>query len=470
MTKRDIVVIGGGPAGYVAAIRAAQLGAKVTIVEEAKFGGTCINAGCIPTKFFLHAAEIYHSIQTGNDYGINNTGTSIDLAKMQYRKKITISILVAGIEGLLKGNSIEIVKGRGVLRSPKHVEVDMGSDGKQIFDTEKIFIATGSKSIRPNIPGVENSNIVNAESLLDATEFPKSLVIIGGGGVGVEIGTILAKLGNKVTIVEMMPHIIPLQDEEIASVLTETLKADGVQIYCNSRVTGIESNKQGKRVLFSTDGATKYLEADSVSIAIGRRPNTEGIGLTECGVVTDKGKIKVNERMQTNVPGIYAIGDVTGKLMLAHVGFMQGKVAAESALGGKSVMDYRAVPQCIFTMPEIACVGLTEKEATEQGYRIQVGKFPFSANAMAAILGEVRGMVKVITERQYGQILGVHIIGPRATTLIPEATLAIQGEMTPEEIAATIHPHPTLSESIWEAAMGVKGESIHSHTRQKKAA
>ncbi len=371
---------------------------------------------------------------------------------------------------MLKGNSIEIVKGRGVLRSPKHVEVDMGRDGKQVLETEKIFIATGSKSIRPNIPGVENPDIVNAESLLDATKFPESLVIIGGGVIGVEIGTILAKLGSKVTIVEMMPHIIPLQDEELASVLTETLKADGVQIYCNSRVTGIESNKQGKRVLLSTDGATKYLEADSVSIAIGRRPNTEGIGLTECGVVTDKGKIKVNERMQTNVPGIYAIGDVTGKLMLAHVGFMQGKVAAENALGGKSVMDYRAVPQCIFTMPEIACVGLTEKEATGKGYSIKVGRFPFSANAMAGILGEVRGMVKMVTETKYNQILGVHIIGPRATTLISEATLAIQGEMTPEEIVNTIHPHPTLSESIWEAAMDVTGESIHSHTRHKKVA
>jgi len=290
---------------------------------------------------------------------------------------------------------------------------------------------------------------------------PKSLVMIGGGVVGVEMATILAKLGCKVSIVEMMPHLLPAQDAEVASILEDALREDGVDIYCGAEVSRIEDIEGGKLVVLSQGRVEQKLEAEAVAVSVGQKPNIEGLGLNECGVVTDKGRIQANERMQTSVPDIYAAGDVVGGIMLAYVGFAEGKVAAENAMGRTSIVDYQAVPQCIFTSPELASVGLTEEEAVAQGYQIRIGRFPFSANGMAAILGERRGMVKIITEQKYSRILGVHVIGPWATSLIAEATLAMKLELTPQEIIATMHAHPTLSEALREAALDVTGETIH---------
>jgi len=291
--------------------------------------------------------------------------------------------------------------------------------------------------------------------------------MIGGGVVGVEMATILAKLGCKVSIVEMMPHILPAQDAELASILSDALKKDGVEIYCGTRVSRIEDVKGGKLAILSEGEEEQKLEAEAVAVSVGQKPNVEGLGLDECGVVIDKGRVQANERMETNVPNIYAAGDIIGGMMLAYVSYAEGKVAAENAMGRDSEIDYQAIPQCIFTLPEMASVGLTEEEAIAQGYEIRIGRFPFLGNSMATILGERRGLVKIITEQKYGQILGVHIIGPRATSLIPEAALAIKLEVTPKEIVATMHAHPTLSEAVWEAALDVTGETIHFPSRNK---
>ena len=468
MEKRDVVVIGGGPAGYVAAIRASQLGGKVTLVEEKKLGGTCLNTGCIPTKFLLHSVEVYQSIKTAGQYGITAAKVSFDLAKMQAGKDRVISTLVSGVKSLLQGNKVEVINGRAKLTSPKEVAVDSGQGKKQVIQAGKVIIATGSRPIVLPVPGGDSPDIMNTESLLNLSSLPESLVMIGGGVVGVEMATILAKLGCKVSIVEMMSHILPAQDAELASILSQALKEDGVEIYCGEPVSRIDDTKGGK-IVVSPDGkkAEKKLKAAAVAVSVGQQPNIEGLGLDKCGVATDKGRIQTNERMETSVPDIYAAGDVVGGMMLAYVSFAEGKVAAENAMGRDSQIDYQAVPQCIFTLPEVASVGLTEEEAAAQGHEVRIGRFPFTASGMAAILGEQRGLVKIISDQEYGQILGVHIIGPRATSLIPEAALAMKLEVTPQEIVATMHAHPTLSEAVWEAALDVTGETIHFLSRNR---
>jgi dihydrolipoamide dehydrogenase len=467
MEKRDVVIVGGGPAGYVAAIRAAQLGGGVTLVEEAKLGGTCLNRGCIPTKFMLCSVETYQLIKTAERYGINVSGASLDLTKMQAGKNRIISALTSGVGGLLSGNKVEVVSGRAKLTSSGQIEVDSGQGRRQTLTADKIILATGAKPIVLPIPGADSPDIMSIESMLEVKELPKSLVIIGGGVVGVEMATIFAKLGSQVSLVEMMPHCLPAQDDEIALVLEGVLRDDGIQVCCSARVSRIEDIDDGKAVVFSGGEVGQRIEAEAVAISVGYRPNIEGLGLKECGVAVEKGAVRVNERMETSLPNIYAAGDVVGGMMLAYIAIAEGIVAAENARGLKTRMDYNAVPQCIFTLPEVASVGLSEQEATAQGYEIQIGRFPFMANGMAAIVGEQRGLVKVVTEPKYGQILGVHIIGPQATCLIAEAAMAIKQEGTIDDILATIHAHPSLSEAIWEAAAGVKGKAIHILPRRR---
>ncbi len=466
MEKRGIIVIGGGPAGYMAAIRASQLGGKVTLVEEKNLGGICVNRGCIPTKFLLHTVDIYQSIKDAGQYGISVAGVNLDLSKVQVGKNKVISTLVSGVEGLLRGNNVEVISGRAKLTQPKQVEIDSGQ-GKKTIQAEKVIIATGSKPIVLPIPGADSPDIMNTEDMLNLDRLPKSLVMVGGGVIGVEMATILAKLGCKVSVVEMMPHILPAQDAELVAILDGALREDGVEIYCGAQVTRIEDTKGGKLVTFSdSNKVEKKLEAEAAAVCVGYRPNIEGLGLDGCSIAVERGRIQVNERMQTSVPDIYAAGDVVGGMMLAYVSFAEGRIAAENAMGKDTKIDYQAVPQCIFTLPEVASVGLTEEEAVAKGYQLRIGRFPFVGSGMAKILGEQRGLVKIITDQDYGQILGVHIVGPRATSLIPEAALAMKLEATAQDITATMHAHPTLSEAVWEAALDVTGEAIHFHSRR----
>jgi dihydrolipoamide dehydrogenase len=469
MEERDLVIIGGGPAGYVAAIRAAQLGGKVTLIEMDALGGTCLNRGCVPSKALLHSAELYQSMKNAEQYGINTKDVSIDLAKMQSRKSRIISTHVSGVESLLKGNKVEVIKGRARLEPYMKVEIDTGQGQKQTIKAKKLIMATGGKPIKLPIPGTDSpSGVINAENILDLKRIPKSLLIIGGGVIGVEMATILAKLGCQVTIVEMLPHILPLEDAELTSVLGRALKEDGVQLYEGSKVSRIEDSEGGKTATVTTGDVEKKLQAEVVAIAVGYCPNVDNLGLNEAGVKVSKGGIQVNEHMQTSVPGIFAAGDAIGCIMLAYVAMEEGIVAAENTLGKNSAIDYQAVPKCTFTLPELASVGLTEAEAVAQGHQIKVGRFPFSANSMATILGERRGLVKIVTEAKYGQILGIHIIGPHATELIAEATLAMKMEATPQDIIATIHAHPTLSEALREAALDVAGETIHFLSKNRR--
>jgi len=468
LEERDLVIIGGGPAGYVAAIRAAQLGGKVTLIEYDALGGTCLNRGCVPSKTLLHSVELYQQMKDAEQYGLKATGVSADLAKMMARKKTVISTHVSGVQSLLNANKVEVIKGRAKLASPSQVEIAAEQGQKQTIRVKKVILATGAKPITLPISGADSpSGIINAESILKLDSIPKSMVVIGGGVIGVEMATILAKLECKVSVVEMLPHILPLEDAELTSILAQALKDDGIELYEGAKVSQIEDAEGGKSVTISAGETEKKLAAEVVAIAVGYRPNVEDIGLEETGVAVSKGGIQVNEHMETSVPNIYAAGDATGGIMLAYVAMEEGIIAAENALGRDATMNYQAVPKCTFSLPELASVGLTEEEATAQGHQVQVGRFPFAANSMATILGERRGLVKIISEPKYGQILGVHIIGPRATELIAEATLAMKLDITPQEIVATIHSHPSLSEALREAALDVTGETIHYPSRNR---
>ena len=468
MEEREIVVIGGGPGGYVAAIRAAQLGGKVTLIEKDALGGTCLNRGCIPSKALLHSVEILRSVKEAGQYGIDVSGVSVDLARMMARKNRVVSQLVSGVGGLLAGNKVEVIKGTAKLKAGKQIEVTDAQGQKRTLQAQKIIIAAGAKAIKLPIPGADSpTGIIPAESILNISAVPKSLLMIGGGVVGLEMTTILTRLGCKVTVVEMLPHVLPAEDEELTSIITKSLQDDGVAVYTGAKVTKIEDAPGGKLVTVAARDGEKKIEAEIVAIAVGYRPDTADLGLEEAGIAAVKGAIQANQRMETNVPGIYAVGDCIGKIMLAYIAMAEGEVAADNAMGKDTCMDYNVVPRCVFLMPELAAVGLTEADAASNGFKVKVGKFPFAANGMAAILGERRGLVKIVTEEKTGQILGVHIVGPRATDLIAEATLAMKLELTAKEIIATTHSHPSLCEAVREAALDISGEMIHFISRKK---
>ena len=462
MENRELVIIGGGPAGYVAALRAAQLGGRATVVEMDAFGGTCLNRGCVPSKTLLHSAELYQTMMKSEQFGIVAKDVSADLAKMQARKNTVIKTHVSGVESLLKGNKVEIIRGRARLLPSLQVEIEGGDSQKRSIQASKIILATGSKPISLPIPGADSpSGIMSAEKILNLEKIPESIVIIGGGVIGVEMATILAKLGCQVSVVEMLPHILPLEDAEMTSILAKALKDEGIHLYEGTRVSRIEDSAGGKTAVISDGKTEQKLEAEAVAIAVGYQPNTDGLGLEQAGITLNKGAVQVNERLETGVPGIYAAGDATGGIMLAYVAMEEGSFAAENALGRDAAIDYNVVPRFTHSLLELASVGLTEEEAKSQGYEVKTGRFPFSANSVATILGERRGLVKIITESKYGQILGIHILGPRATELIAEATLAMKMEATVPDIVATLHAHPSLSEAMHEAALDVTGETIH---------
>ena len=468
MVEKDIVIIGGGPGGYVAAIRAAQLGGKVTLIEKEELGGTCLNWGCIPTKALLRGVEILDLVEAGKDYGILAGPVTVDFAKLMARKDRAVKTLVGGVSGLMKANGIEVIKGTGKLISPQKVEVVNTKQEKEIYQARKIILATGSVSAEIPIPGAKLPGVIDSNGALTLKQIPESLVIIGAGPIGLEFGTVYAALGAKVTVLEMLPQILPSEDPEIAAALEKTLRRFKIQTLTEIKVQKIVEGPEGKlQVTAATGGEEKIFTAQYVLMAVGRKPNMEGLGLEEAGVRFSKKRIEVNDRMETNIPGVYAIGDVTGKWLLAHFASAQGEVAAKNALGQEAHLDERVVPRCVYTLPEVASVGLTEQKAREEGYEIKIGRFPFSANGKATILGERNGLVKIVADKKYDEILGVHIFGPHATDLIGEAVVAMRLEGTASDIGHAIHPHPTLTEALMEAAFDVEGTAVHIPPRKK---
>ncbi|MBI3164310.1 MAG: dihydrolipoyl dehydrogenase [Anaerolineales bacterium] len=460
----DVVVIGAGPAGYVAAIRAAQLKQKVAIVDKQWMGGVCLNVGCIPSKSLLKNAEVAHTLrERGKDFGFTFDNLKLDYGVAVKRSRQNSDRLTKGVGFLMKKNNIAVFMGEAKFKAKDSVNVT-DKDGKVTELKAKNFIvATGASAMVPPVWKVDGEKVVTYWEAILQDKLPKSVVVIGSGAIGVEFSTIWNAYGVDVTIVEMLPRIVPLEDEEVSKELEKEYKKRGIKILTGHKVESVEAAKTGVKVKVSAEGKETVLEADQALVAIGFRPNSKGLGLEEVGVkVSERGFVEVDEKMQTNVPGIWAVGDVTGKLMLAHVGSAMGIVAAEHIGGHETVtLDYEMMPRATYSYPQVASFGLTEAQAKEKGYTIKVGRFPFQANGKALGLGDYAGFVKIVTDEKYGEILGAHMIGPEVTELLPELTLARMMELTPHEIARNVHAHPTLSEAIMEAAHGASGTPIH---------
>ncbi len=462
----DLAIIGSGPGGYVAAIRAGQLGLKTALIErDDKFGGTCLHVGCIPTKALLLNAEVYDYFKNAKDYGIECKGFSFDWAAVQARKAQVVKKLAKGIEFLLKKNHVETLQGYGRLSGPGRIRVKDAKGQEREISASKIILATGSEA--KMLPGLEADGkaILTNKEILELKEVPKSMVIIGGGAVGVEFASIFHRFGSKVTVLEMLPRAVPLEDEEISGELEKCFRKQGIAVQTQARVQKVSKTTKGVTVDFAgADGKPQMLEAETCLVAVGRAPNTQGLGIEKTRARLERGFIKVNPFMQTDEPGLYAIGDiVAGSPQLAHVASMEG-LAAVAHAGGKAVepINYQQVPNCTYCDPEISSVGLTERQAREAGHKVRLGKFPFSANSKAGILGAREGLVKIVSDERYGEILGVHILGPRATEMIAEAVVAMRLEGTVSDLSHTIHAHPTLAEALLEAAhAAADGQAIH---------
>ena len=461
MENKDLIIIGGGPAGYVAAIRTRQLGGSVTLIEEDTVGGVCLNRGCIPMRALVRGVEFLEMPRKARDYGVTLGAAEVDFAKMIARKDTVVRTVTGGVKLLLEGNGAEVIPGKGRLTSPSEVEVVSSDGSTSRITARKVLIATGARAKRPAVPG--GDGVLTTDQAMELTEIPRSLLIIGGGTIGLTFANIFAKLGAEVTIAEKSARVLPEVDEEIVSILARDLRKQKIQILTEASITEIRDAEEGeKSVVVTVGGEEKTLTVQYVLAADEREANLEGIGLDVAGISISDGAIEVNRRMETNVAGVLAAGDIIGEPRLAHVAFSEGRVAAENAMGKSSEMDYLAVPRCINTFTEIASVGLTEEEAVSKGYQIRIGRFPMAAVGMATILAERGGAVKIISEAEYGQVLGIHIIGPHASDLIAEATLAMKLEATPKDISTTIHTHPTISEAMMEAALDVTGEALHS--------
>ena len=456
MSQRfDVVVIGGGPGGSTAAIRAAELQAKVALVERDQIGGTCLNVGCIPTKALIGSAEAYRLALQGAELGLGIPQVSFDLGRALERKQAIVEKLKGDIEDSLSFRRVQILRGEATLLQPDRIQVQTGQQ-TQLIEAGRIILATGSEAGRPPLDGRDLPGVITSTEALSLERVPSSMVIIGAGAIGIEIACLYNALGTDVTVIEVLPSILPTVDEEIGRYLRALLRRAGVRIYSGTRVQEIGYADSGqKRIVMESAAGVREVEADLVLLATGRRPYTAGLNLGGLGVEMARGAVVVDERLKTSAEGIYAVGDVTGRLMLAHVASAQGRAAAENALGHMTPFDYRSVPNCIFCRPEIATVGLTEVEAREAGFSISLGKANFMANGRAMALGESSGLVKLVCETESNRLLGAHIIGPRATDLIGEAALAIHMQATAQDLVRTIHAHPTLSEAIMEAAQKV---------------
>jgi len=458
MSKR-LIIVGGGPGGYVAAIRAAQLGAEVHLVESDRLGGTCLNVGCIPTKAILHTAELYEAVKNGAGIGLLADNIRIDWPAVMKRKQQVVRRLIGGVDGLLKANNVTVHKGKAVLRDAHTVEVTGATTEKVSGDA--IILATGSEPVKLNFPGADLPGVIDSTAALALDKIPTSIVIIGGGVIGVEFAAMFSAFGTMVTVVEMLPEILPPIDVEIAVQVRQELTKHGVKFLTGARLTEVAQQNNGLSAQVIIDGNTQNILGEVVLVAVGRRPCSTGIGLETVGIATERGKIKVDGHFMTNVPGIYAVGDCNGVLMLAHAASAQGAAAVEHALGHEAYYAANTVPSCIYTSPEVGGVGLTEEQVKAKGLAYNVGRFPLAGNGKAMIECGGTGMVKIIAGAKYGEILGVHIFGPRATDMIAEAALAIRLEATVDELISTIHAHPKVSEAVGEAAMAVTGNAIH---------
>lgn len=455
MKKYDLGIIGGGPGGYVAAIRAAQLGLSVAVIEKDVVGGTCLNRGCIPTKTYLKHTELIKELKRMDEFGIMVDGYSIDWNKMRKRKDGVVKKLTGGIRGLFKKNGVDLIKGTGEALNKNEIKVS-GEDEDKIW-AENIIIATGSAPVVPNLKGMDLDGVITSREALDLDELPDRIVIIGGGVIGIEMASIYSSLGVEVSIVEILPDILVNFDEEMVKVLKKTLEKDGVKLFTDSKVTEIISENDELIVKVDSEKVDQ-ISTDKVLAAVGRKPVFTG--LDKLDLEKENGFIKVDSHMQTSIPGVYAIGDVTGGMLLAHEASAEGIAAVKNIKGEYELRD-NLIPNCVYSLPEIASVGMTEKEAEAEGYEVNIGRFPFMASGKAVAAGHEEGFVKVISDKKWDQILGVQIIGPHATDLIAEAAVAIKLESTTEVLANTIHAHPTLSESVKEAAEDVHNLAVH---------
>jgi len=460
----DVVVIGAGPAGYVAAIRAAQLGQKTAIVDKQWLGGVCLNVGCIPSKSLLKNAEVAHTLrERGKEFGFSFDNLKLDYDVAVKRSRQVSDRLVKGVGFLMRKNKIDVYMGSAHIPKPDTVNVTDGEDKETKLSAKNILVATGASTLVPSGWDIDGERVVTYLEAILQENLPKSVVIIGAGAIGVEFATIWNSYGVDVTLVEMLPHLVPLEDEEVSKELEKAFKKKGINFLVGHKVEEIEALKTKVKVMVSAEGETKTLDAEQALVAIGFRPNSSGLGLEELGVkISERGFIEIDERMATNVEGIWAIGDVTGKLMLAHVGSAMGIVCAENIAGAETItLDYEMMPRATYCQPQVASFGLTEAQAKERGYEVKIGRFPFQANGKALGLGDYAGFVKIVVDEKYGEILGAHMIGPEVTELLPELTLAHLMELTPNEIARNVHAHPTLSEVLMEAAHGAEGSPIH---------
>ena len=462
MSVYDLAIIGSGPGGYVAAIRAAQLNLKTVLIERDKLGGICLNWGCIPTKALLKSAELFEQIKHAKNFGIKVSEAEADFPAIIKRSRQVADLNSKGVEFLMKKNKIDVEFGSARFKTAGQLEVTSADGQSKLIEVKHVIIATGG---RPRtIPGIEidEEKIISSRKAMTLEEKPESLIIIGAGAIGVEFGYFYNALGTKVTIVEMLDHLLPLEDEEISTILERSFKKNKINFFTSALVTRIEKTDNGVKVFIKKGDQEQVLEAEKALMAIGIHGNVEGLNLETIGVEREKGFIKVDQWYRTNVPGVYAIGDIIGPPLLAHVASHEGIVCVEKIAGLEPhAVDYQSIPGCTYCQPQVASIGLTEKEAREQGYEIKIGRFPYSASGKARAIGERDGLVKLIFDAKYGELLGAHIIGAEATELIAELGIAKSLETTTAELFNTIHAHPTLSEMIMEAAADAEKRAIH---------